>query len=946
MKSLLRAVVPVAARASAAGFRFGTPPSFRGPVKYRCRPAVLLAWALCLPSLAQQNDPTVVYPVLQPPPAEEALPGDEMPVLGSGGFLQFDDGSSNQSLRTFDLLFDGSPVGHLECANNVCGGELVVPNAAAAGIHTLTAEGGSTVRLTVGTPPPPPPPPAPLPSVTSKPFNPTVALLDVALAFGSRPAVLTETDVVKLGGAAPDALPYQFVTAIGTGSQIRLSSWQVGNQFSAQQNSLVLPGFDIALHRPDLAARIVVSAARRTDGNLWLTTWQVNALGGFTKLQTRGYGANEGVTVRRYGIAGRRLSNNTAQIVTSVVDQERRLRTVTWQVSSLGNIVGKHSAMIDDGLRIDEGAAPVVTWQRDADYVVNFRDQNQNLAWQYWRVDDSGVPSSQGETAQRFTISGTTPGTSSGGNALAALPLTREGQVIARLDAGNATSGSPLQFITYEHNRLPSADAQFGPPYLISVNTNDTSPQLPGVTLPLPSINTAAYGVADGLFEWAQGKGQGNILGQLAFAQPTPATGFGSVAKTMSAHLVLEVVRKGLISLDDCVTLTSAVINGLPALDLDNDGVAETAQSYGADLGRIGKLVGPTQTPTPLAPGDQVTLRTLLLMSMMLSDGLGTLEAAQYAARALFDPDGKLTFAQLVGTTNSQGLWVQEMQKVAQQLGMTQTRYCDPRGRCHSTPEDQIALWMEASLDPAFVDITTRTAFDSDAAAAERNACPVAGVLLDVSQGGGGYPGFQFNKIGNSAASYPGFAGSKGGGAGTDLNVGYQNGELRCNLASSTPRACQSCLSNTAIRLERPLFVAQSQAPNQSSRQTNAVRLLDYGYQRIFTPDHLADSGAQGGAVSDFAIASLDPVLNVSSGIASATQLRVCLWNVTANGINEQQCAQREFAGLTTGTGSPEPSALDLVDVTSVGADGDYVSAHTQDGQLRLDLWRVGALPE
>lgn len=738
-------------------------------------------------------------------------------------------------------------------------------------------------------------------------------------------AKLRQTDVVSFPGSGSTLL---FVTAVGTGSEIKLTSWKVDVQLKAVLDGIAIPGFDVRLHRTGIDGRILVSAARRIDGNLWLTSWRVTQAGLLVKLQSWGYGDNAGIIVTDYGIAGRTLTRNLAEIVTSVVDQNHALRLVIWHVDKNGNIVGKQdSGPIPNGIKIADGFAPSISLQRGTEYAVNFKNSDGNITWQYWTVSNTGVPTLLGETAQRVNIQGASPGSSGAGAAIAALPLTISGQTIARLNTNVSAGALPLQLITYEHNRIPGIPLQYNNPFLISDNTNDANPAEGITLLPAlqPTINAANFILTDGLFESVQGEGQGMMLGALAFNPPTPATGIGSVTKAMNAHLVLEVVKAGLISLDDCVELQAGEFGGLPdVMGID--------QSFTFTDGRVNKIVGEQGQigiPLKLAPGDQISLRTLLYMSILTSDKLTSLATAHYAAQALFGPG---TFAALVGTSTSQGKWVQEMQARSEELSLSDSLYCDPSGRAHSTPQDQVSLWMAASLDPNFRDITSKRKFTVADAAAEKALC---GVQVET-----------FSKITNSTETYPGFQGAKGGSAGHNYDVDYVGSQLQCNQPRVPLRACISCLDNHARRLERPLFVAQTQAPSQSSRGSNGLNLLDYGYRQIFTPDRLADSGIQGGAVGDFALTHLGPVLNVSAGIVDDKKLEVCLWNTSEVGVQKLQCLQRTYVGLQSGPANVPQTQVDMVDVTSTGADADYLTGFKVDGKLRLDLWRVGPRPE
>ena len=901
----------------------------------RCWLPVLLVWSLLLfPGLAaaQAQTGTVVPPTLNDVDPATTVPGEEVQVVGTGGFIQLADGSTDKSLRAFPLVFNGVALDVLDCVNDLCGGSLIVPLNTAPGTYLISTDGAPPLSVTVGEPPQaePPPPSPPLVKATgftakAAPFN---DLLSAIPNFFSS-AKLRETDVVHFPDPTNSAPPL-FITAVGTGSEIKLTSWTVGPPAQPLRDSIATSGFNVQLHWPGINGRILVSAARRNDGNLWLTSWRVNQNGLLLKLHTRGYGSNAGIIVTRYGVSGRRLGANLAEIVTSVVDHNSRPRLVIWHVDQNGNIVGKQdSGPIPGGLTVAGGSAPVVALQTGNEYVVNFKNSAGNITWQYWAVSTVGVPTLLRETAQRLNIRGAAPGSSTAGNEIAASFLINTGHTIARLNANVNAGPLPVELITYEHNRTAGSPPQYNTPYLISTSLNDLAPNIPGISIPQPtaSITAQRYIVIDGLREAVLGKGAGMLLGNLPPNQP-PAGGIGSVTKTMSAHLVLEQVEAGLISLDDCVTLTAGPFGGLPDDAMGND------QSYTESDGRIKKIVN--GQPVNLAVGDQVSLRTLLYFSMMVSDRLGTLAAAVHAAQALADqefdpdaPDKPDTFAELIGTSTSQGFWVNEMQNRAEALGMTDTLYCGPVGRCHSTPQDQVTFWRQAAFDDEFIDITAKLSFTSADVAAEQLRC---GLQLET-----------FIKA--SVVTYPGFQGSKDGDYPDNLGVDYVGNppKLRCNQDVGTQGACVRCFGLHARRLERPLFVAQSQAPLVGN---NTLLLLDYGYQQIFTPDRLADSGVQGGTVGDFALAHLAPVLSVSAGIVDDKRLEVCLWDVSEDGVQKKQCRQRTYAVLQAGPANTSPSVLGMVRVSSTAADADYLTGFKENGKLRLDLWRVGPRPE
>jgi hypothetical protein len=70
-------------------------------------------------------------------PAQVA-PGDEITVIGSGGYLRDNCGGYNESARNFQLYFDDEPVGVLSCYVNHCEASLTTPANASPGVHCIS----------------------------------------------------------------------------------------------------------------------------------------------------------------------------------------------------------------------------------------------------------------------------------------------------------------------------------------------------------------------------------------------------------------------------------------------------------------------------------------------------------------------------------------------------------------------------------------------------------------------------------------------------------------------------------------------------------------------------------------------------------------------------------------------------------------------------------------
>lgn len=254
---------------------------------------------------------------------------------------------------------------------------------------------------------------------------------------------------------------------------------------------------------------------------------------------------------------------------------------------------------------------------------------------------------------------------------------------------------------------------------------------------------------------------------------PPPPIGIASVTKAMSAHRVLSKVAGGLVGLEDCVTMSTEVF-----------GVGDLNLSYGKNSGRGRKIVG--GETVSLEPKDRVRLRTLLEISILTSDNVATLAAAEHVARKMvaqeFPGDPAYDeFHEVVGAVYGKGFWVDRMQEVAEAMGLTDTRYCDPHSRCHSTPQDQVTFWQAASLDPRFIELSSKLNFtDADGLAEQSSTCgiriaPFGKVMPPV------YPGFEGSKGGTNSAT-------SGGAEAEYVTAHYNGGNLRVQRWLVGPR--------------------------------------------------------------------------------------------------------------------------------------------------------------
>lgn len=897
--------------------------------------------------LAQTAPDPLVYPTLTSESAS-GDPGSEVGFDGTGGYSFDASGAPDYSPRSFRLYFDGEQAGDMECSDDVCTGTARFPDDATPGTHHVSVDGGSRIEVAVTEPLVIEADPVPRP-LSSQPFTalPGLPPLVPDLPLSLLKAKIVETDVIKLAGSSDT--PPTYVTAAGTGQQFRLTTWKANGPGQSPMDTLALTGFDVKLFQTVIGSqRIVVSASRRTvpllgnllDG-LWLNSWRVEANGSLTLLKTSSF-LQPGVPVLAYAIAGRTLDGQFAELFIPFVTSDNLVRVQTWQVGANGALLSKSIAETGG---IARAASPglQVARQQGNEYVVNYAISSGNIAWEYWSVATSGVPSRLQAVVNRRNIDGTAVAASSAQSDFAALPFTPVGQVIA--DFAPTRAGGPVAISTFDHSRTAGTPVVYGRPRLIASNFNDQSPQAPGVDIPGPtgllsSDGVPTMAVSDGLYEEALGEGGGLLYGSNAYEGPTPAAGIGSVTKAMTVHLAIRAANAGLLSLDECVTLGGGgPLQTDEPLSPSEFGGNDLSQSYSVSSGRRNKLIpGPGGTQSvSLAPGDRLSLRTLLHMSMMISDAFAVRSVARFVAQRMVDaefaandPAKPDTFLELVGASYSKGYFVQKMQDRSDEMGLGfTTLFCDPAGRCHSTPQDVMTFWRIASQDPDFVAVAAKTTFTAAEVVAEAAAC---GTTLSSGMTKGGFTG----------TAYPGFNGAKDGGYGNNLGVDYVGFGLQCyQQPPKTDRACNNCLAGMTVRLGRPLYHAQTRVPSTGNLQSNLYTLLNFGFRKIFTPDHLDDAPA--GAVGDFALAGLGAGLAVSSGVKSDGKLEVCLWSAF-DSVQKEQCVSRGYVQMLNGP-TPPITAIDVADVTGAEADGDFLTGYRESGQLTLDLWRVGRHP-
>jgi hypothetical protein len=93
-----------------------------------------------------------VWPQLYEVQLTETASRAEIKVVGSGGYLYWGGKCGqryDESDRSFQLTFDGEPVGSMACYVNHCEATLGFPADALLGTHTVSVEGGSSITAQV-----------------------------------------------------------------------------------------------------------------------------------------------------------------------------------------------------------------------------------------------------------------------------------------------------------------------------------------------------------------------------------------------------------------------------------------------------------------------------------------------------------------------------------------------------------------------------------------------------------------------------------------------------------------------------------------------------------------------------------------------------------------------------------------------------------------------------
>jgi D-alanyl-D-alanine carboxypeptidase len=361
---------------------------------------------------------------------------------------------------------------------------------------------------------------------------------------------------------------------------------------------------------------------------------------------------------------------------------------------------------------------------------------------------------------------------------------------------------------------------------------------------------------------------------------PDTVQAIASVRKVMVTIVTLDAVRAGEVDLDDPVTVSAAAAN---------------VNGTGASV-------------MGLQAGEQISLRNLLYGNMMVSAGDATWAISEYVAGSVAN-------------------MVTRMNDKASTLGLSNTFHCQ-RGSTfssvsYSTARDQAALWESVFDDELFLEFAGE---DSKLVCGSFNGqychpLPAAQPMLN-----------------GSMANYPNMDGYKTGGGGGKCQDIQQ-------YATTPTFPSGGCLAVQTTRIGRPLVVTEFQPENlNGTRWGDAANLQDWTFRQIFTPDFRGDSAAQAGTTTDFGIDGISDLHAVAATLTVGASFKLCNWATDPQGgdVDQSTCVSYSLPGLAASARDVSANRLQMVQLSSLYADGDYLLGRLNGSDLQMQLWRVG----
>jgi D-alanyl-D-alanine carboxypeptidase len=326
-----------------------------------------------------------------------------------------------------------------------------------------------------------------------------------------RDGVLHEVELAHLGGTPESRAGAYLVSAVGTGTQVQLSSWRITDNApvpAALQNAEPFVGRDVALQvltpasDPEATRRPLLVSRIGPDNNLWLTGYEVSGAGAFTEHNSVGYGSNANVKVLAHAVVHVPADNGDAytQVITPMVVENaggtREMRVVTWRVNNATHEVQgvKDSGPLDVlSLRADGGDLSIHRSFAGI-FEINYKASTGKFATRYIGVAENGTVLDAGGGQSGKTYQGSNQDVYIDEAATARLnnhafvAITQTADKTEMSVWERRVAGCFLVFCSFD-------------PYELGTSDNDLRPHQPGVTVPLPAL-TNAYGTTPGTNEF------------------------------------------------------------------------------------------------------------------------------------------------------------------------------------------------------------------------------------------------------------------------------------------------------------------------------------------------------------------------------------------------------------------------------------------------------------
>jgi hypothetical protein len=278
------------------------------------------------------------------------------------------------------------------------------------------------------------------------------------------------------------------------------------------------------------------------------------------------------------------------------------------------------------------------------------------------------------------------------------------------------------------------------------------------------------------------------------------------------------------------------------------------------------------------------------------------------------------------------------MNEKAEFIGMSDTVYSHPAGGVVTTPKDLAMLWRSAwntfqeygnsYLFSAYHQLFRPLAFvecgkDKD----EKEECYLLETRLL------GYPGIRGDKGGNVGFSVPGY------------NVPF----CPSWKDEATGLTGQGCLVIAATRLDASLIAALQQS---GSRYFDAYGLFDYGFRKIFTPDHQAHIVLDGINIKNLALDSVFYDIAVTAVIDVENRLHLHSWRALAapsgsgstGSLKEVGHEQISFTDLGNYNDAISPTLIEISRLAGPFYNANYITAHKNGDNLVIDMWNIGPI--